>query len=114
MKWWWVASPEQFRRRLLGIGRRLGRRRGGEFERSARGWSLLCLWLRDHPRRGARAAVFAIRRAEHGVDDLAAVEHDEVVHAALLFAAVAVEQVGEAAARANRERLAELGDDLIL
>ena len=40
--------------------------------------------------------VRARRRAEHRVDDLAAVEHDEVVHAALLLAAVPVEQVREA------------------
>src|SRR5689334_13532157 len=68
---------------------------------------------RNHARRATRTAELAGTRSENGVDDFAAIEHDEVVHAALLLAAVAIQQIGVAVVDARRKRLAEFGDDLL-
>src|SRR3954464_10442485 len=85
----------------------------GDGDRSI-GFSLACLSGGNCSRRAARSGVTPIRRPEHGIDDLSAVERDKIVHAARLLAAVPIEQIGEALERPRGQRLAQLGDDLRL
>src|SRR6185503_12759032 len=95
---------------------------GMRWLRLLRGWRGLGRWstaassvdARDHDWRAAFAGVLATGRTKHGVDDLAAVEHDEIVHAARPLAAVLVEEIRVTVRRPRRERRTQFRDDLRL